>query len=129
MWADIELTVMLWLRSQLPGVRVTDELPDKVETRLPLIWVRVVGGGDDRISDTATVDVQAFAADRAAMWQLAERARAAMLAAGAQWVPGARVVIDTVDTIERPNEVPYGNPALRRAVASYALTSRAQASA
>jgi hypothetical protein len=121
---------MVWLRSRLSGVRVTDELPDKLESRLPLVWVRVVpGGGDDRVTDSATLDIQCFAADRAAMWQLAERTRAALLDAEGQYVPETSTVIDTVDTEQRPGEVPYGNPALRRAVATYVLTSRAQAPA
>lgn len=127
MWADIELAVMTGLRPLLPGVRVVDELPDRLETRIPLVSVRVVGGGDDQVTDTATVDVEAFAATRAAMWALAEQTRAAMHALAATHNPGQKVVIDDVTTAARPAEVPYGNPALRRAIASYAVATRERA--
>lgn len=128
MWPDIELAVMLGLRPQLSGVRVTDELPPQLETKLPLVLVQLVpGGGDNRIEDEAILDVAAFAADRAAMWALAERARTAMLRLNGSYAGGLR--IDTVDTESRPGEVPYGNVAVRRAIATYRLTSRAQAPA
>ncbi|MFJ2702975.1 hypothetical protein ACIO3R_07220 [Streptomyces sp. NPDC087428] len=127
MWADIELAVISGVRARLPGARVTDELPDKLETRLPLVWVRVMGGGDDRVTDTATVDVQTFAATRAAMWELAEQARTAVHALAATHDSGQRVVIDDVTTAARPAEVPYGNPGVRRAVASYEVATRERA--
>ncbi|WP_326592851.1 hypothetical protein [Streptomyces brevispora] len=129
MWADIELALMKGLRPLLPGVRVVDELPDKVETRLPLVSVQVAGGADDRVTDTVTVDIAAFAATRAAMWVLAEQARVAMHALAATHISGMGLVIDTVETASRPVEVPYGNPALRRAIATYEVASRAQAPA
>ncbi|WP_031095488.1 hypothetical protein [Streptomyces sp. NRRL S-15] len=127
MWADTELAVMSGLRPLLSGVRVTDELPDRLETRLPLVWVQVAGGGDDRVTDTATVDVQAFAATRAAAWDLAERTRTAMHALAATHNPGQKAVIDDVQTAERPVLVPYGNPAVRRAVATYTVSTRERA--
>ncbi|MEU9199018.1 hypothetical protein [Streptomyces sp. NPDC048332] len=127
MWADIELAVMTGLRPHLPGVRVADELPDQLETRLPLDWVQVAGGADDQVTDTATVDVHSFAATRAAAWDLAERTRTAMHALAATHNPGQKVVIDDVTTAERPVLVPYGNPALRRAVATYTVSTRERA--
>ncbi|MFE7624626.1 hypothetical protein [Streptomyces sp. NPDC057509] len=128
MWADIELAVITGLRARLPGVRVADELPDRLEEHLPLVWVQVAGGGDDQVTDTATVDVQAFAATRAATWALAGQARTAMHALTATHVPTQAAVIDDVATVQRPALVPYGNPAaLRRAVATYTVATRARA--
>lgn len=127
MWPDIELAVMKGMRTHLAGVRVTDEVPAKVETLVPVVVVQVAGGDDSHTSDTATIDVEAFAADRAAMWQLAERARQAVHALAAAVAGG--VVIDTVDTLQRPVPVPYGNPAVRRAIATYTLTTRASTDA
>ncbi|MFE3471195.1 hypothetical protein ACFXOI_05825 [Streptomyces bacillaris] len=124
MWADVELLVMTGLRPLLPGVRVVDELPDKVESRVPLVQVLVVGGADDRVTDTATVDVVAFAATRPAVWALAEQTRAAMHALAATHQPAQKTVIDDVTTAQRPTVVPYGNPAVRRAVATYTLSAR-----
>ncbi|HET9381324.1 MAG TPA: hypothetical protein VFP69_10895 [Streptomyces sp.] len=127
MWPDLEVAVIKGIRSLLEGVRVTDEVPAKVETLVPVVVVRVAGGADTRISDTVTIDVEAFAADRAGMWQLAERARQAVHALAATMAGG--VVIDTVDTDQRPVPVSYANPAVRRAVATYTLTTRARTGA
>ncbi|MDX2538881.1 tail completion protein gp17 [Streptomyces scabiei] len=118
---------MKGMRAHLVGVRVTDEVPARVETLGPVVVVQVAGGADAHTSDTATIDVEAFAADRAAMWQLAERARQAVHALAAAVAGG--VVIDTVDTLQRPVPVPYANPAVRRAIATYTLTTRASTNA
>lgn len=129
-WGDIEYAAMLVLRAGLPSVRVVNELPTNLETQLPLVQVQILpGGGDDQVTDTALVDVDCFAGTRTNMWDLARKARAVLLAASGQHIPGARVVIDSVETSSRPAPVSYGNPAIRRAVATYALTSRAQAPA
>lgn len=127
LWADVELLVMTGLRPLLPGVRVVDELPDRLETRVPLVSVLIVGGADDRVTDTAAVDVAAFAATRAQAWELAEQTRRAMHALAATHNPGQKAVIDDVTTAERPAIVPYGNPAVRRAVATYTVSARARA--
>lgn len=127
MWPDMELAVMKGLRSRLAGVRVTDEVPARVETLVPVVVVQVAGGADTHTCDTVTIDVEAFGADRAAMWQLAERARQAVHALAATMAGG--VVIDTVDTDQRPVPVSYGNPAVRRAIATYRLTTRARTDA
>ncbi|WP_437044468.1 hypothetical protein [Streptomyces angustmyceticus] len=129
MWGDVENAVAMWLRSQLgDGVRVVNELPTTLEKSLPLVQVQLLpGGGDDDRDDQAVVDVDTFAATRTAMWTVAERVRTAMLAAPGNVSGGVR--IDRVTTDVRPGCVPYGNPALRRAVATYRLTSRAQAPA
>jgi hypothetical protein len=126
-WPDMELAVMKGIRAHLDGVRVTDEVPPRVETVLPVVVVQVAGGADAHTSDTVTVDVEAFAADRAAMWQLAERARRAVHKLAATRAGG--VVIDSVDTVQRPVPVPYGNPGVRRAIATYTLTTRASTNA
>ncbi|GAA3727337.1 hypothetical protein [Streptomyces tremellae] len=128
-WPDVEELLGAWLRSRpaLAGVRVANEVPADLAGALPLLVVRIVpGGGDDRVSDIASVDVEAFAADRAAMWQLAELARRQLLAAAGA---GGDPRIDTVDTDARPGEVPYGNPAVRRAIATYSVTCRARTAA
>jgi len=128
MWPDVELVVTRYLRARLgPGVRVVNELPSALETRLPLVCVILVDGDDDRITDAADVDVESYAATRTAMWELAERARSAMAAAEGTWVEG--MVVDSVETIARPHPVTYSNPAVRKAVSTHRLTSRAQAPA
>lgn len=127
MWPDMELAVIEGVRDKLAGPRVTDEVPAKVETLVPVVVLHVSGGADDHTSDTVTVDAETFGADRAAMWQLAEQTRQAVHALAATMVGG--VVIDTVDTDQRPVPVSYGNPGVRRAVATYTLTTRASSDA
>ncbi|KDN73916.1 hypothetical protein DF19_41700 [Streptomyces olindensis] len=127
-WGDVEQATAVWLRSRHAGVRVANELPADLEKKLPLVRVQVTpGGGEDGTTGVTLLDVETFAATRTAMWDLARKVHTSMLALAGQYV-GA-LVIDSVSTDSRPAPVDYGNPALRRAVATYRLTSRAQAPA
>jgi hypothetical protein len=127
-WGDLEQAAAVWLRSRHVGVRVANELPADLEKKLPLVQVQVTpGGGEDVTTGVTLLDVDVFAATRTAMWDLARQVHTSMLALSGQYV-GA-LVIDAVSSDSRPAPVDYGNPALRRAVATYRLTSRAQAPA
>jgi hypothetical protein len=127
-WGDIEQATAVWLRSRHAGVRVANELPADLEKKLPLVQVQVTpGGGEDGTTGVTLVDVETFAGTRTAMWDLARTVHTSMLALAGQYV--GDLVIDSVSTDSRPAPVDYGNPALRRAVATYRLTSRAQAPA
>lgn len=121
---DIEYAATLWLRARHPSARVVNELPSTLEQALPLLCVRVVpGGGDDGVSGEALLDVEAFAATRTAMWELADAAHESMLAARGRSAGG--LVIDDVVADSLPGFVTYNNPAVRRTVATYRLTRRA----
>jgi hypothetical protein len=127
-WGDVEEAAAVWLRSRHAGVRVANELPADLDKKLPLIQVQVTpGGGEDGTTGVTLMDVATFAATRTQMWDLARAVHTSMLALAGQYV-GA-LVIDTVSSDSRPAPVDYGNPAVRRAVATYRLTSRAQAPA
>lgn len=127
-WGDVEQAVALWLRSRHTGVKVANELPADLEKKLPLVQVQVTpGGGEDGTTGVTLLDVQTFAATRTAMWDLARTVHTSMLALAGHRSGG--LVIDAVSSDSRPAPLDYGNPALRRAVATYRLTSRAQAPA
>jgi hypothetical protein len=127
-WGDVEQAAALWLRARHIGVRVVNELPADLEKKVPLIQVQVTpGGGEDGTTGVTLIDVQTFCANRTAMWDLARTVHTSMLALAGRRSGG--LVIDSVGTDARPAPVDYGNPALRRAVATYRLTSRAQATA
>ncbi|QBI53425.1 phage tail termination protein [Streptomonospora litoralis] len=132
-WPDAELVVTVYLAGELADVRLCNELPADLADVVPLIAVRrVPGGGDDRVTDEADVDVECFGADRGAAWVLTRRMRAAMHALGGTYVAlpdGGGAVVDTADTDAGPGEVPYSNKAVRRTVTTYRLTARAQAPA
>lgn len=127
-WGDLEQAVAVWLRGRHTGVRVVNELPTDLELKLPLVQVQVTpGGGEENTTGTTLLDIDMFGANRTAMWDLARKVHTSMLALAGQYV-GA-LVIDSVSSDTRPAPVDYGNPKLRRAVATYRLTSRAQAPA
>ncbi|MEW1568319.1 hypothetical protein AB0454_35745 [Streptomyces sp. NPDC093509] len=127
-WGDLEQAAALWLRGRHTGTRVTNELPADLEKKLPLVQVQVTpGGGEDGVTGVTLLDVETFGATRTAMWDLALAVHTSMLALAGHRSNG--LVIDSVSTDARPAHVDYGNPQLRRSVATYRLTSRAQAPA
>jgi hypothetical protein len=85
-----------------PIAHTTNTLPataDAVAAALPMYWARRVGGGVDKdgITDTAHVQVVAFASIRDQAQMLAMQARDALLCAPGQSVNG--VVIDWAEEI------------------------------
>lgn len=121
MWPDLELIAREWLAGVLPG-RVVTVLPAAFEQSLPVTRIARGPGSDDGITDAPLLDVESFAADRAAMWALAEQTRQALHDLAGKAVNGA--LVDTVTTASGPVHVDYGNPAVERAVASYRVALR-----
>jgi hypothetical protein len=120
-WPDVEMVVGAYLRATL-NARVVTKLPSSLESAMPLVWVARGPGSDDGITDYPLMDVAAFAASRAEMWQLAENTREAMHSLAGRAVSGA--LIDTVDTATGPVWLDYENDAVNRAVATYRLALR-----
>ncbi|MFD8937326.1 hypothetical protein ACFV0R_19090 [Streptomyces sp. NPDC059578] len=121
-WPDITLVLIEGLRPLLAGVRVSDQVPPRVETVLPVVVVQAApGGGVSRIDGTAALDLSVFAGTPSAAWALARRVRTAVHS-----LPGTSAGwrIDA-STTGWPVEVPYGNPALCRVIGGCTITVRA----
>lgn len=123
-WPNIEVAVIQWLLTHLSGsVEVRPEADSELAPPYVLVQ-RVPGGTNDGLNDHATVDVDVFGHDRSEMWGLAEQVHAAMLKLAAEAPRGE--FIDHVSTDMNFGLIGYGNPKLRRAVATYRITSRPQ---
>jgi hypothetical protein len=121
MWPDVEATVRGYLAATVTG-RVVTILPAQLEDSLPVTRILRGPGGDDGITDSPLVDVETFAASRAAMWELAEQTRQALHGLAGKAYGG--VLVDSVQTASGPTWVDYGNVRVHRAVASYRLALR-----
>lgn len=103
------------------------QLPVDLKVSAPFHLVYRFAGRDDRITDSAVIGIDTFAATRAIALPLAEQVRQRLLAAPhVVTLPGGAgvVVIDNVSTSEAPHEVPYGDSDVRRWVSSYTVTLR-----
>lgn len=118
---DVEVLLVAWLSAELDGgVTVRVELDNNLTAELPTVQVERVPGGDDdgfRL-DRALVDVNVYAATRAAATALAAQVRGLLLTR----LRGASLdtaVIGRVATIAAPGWRPYENATLRRVGATY----------
>ncbi|MFD7861870.1 hypothetical protein [Streptomyces sp. NPDC059783] len=117
---DIELELIGWLQTRLgPGTVVRDELDNNLLAELPTVQVEAVGGDDDGFRlDRVLVDINVYAASRAAALALAASVHALLL----QELRGsatATAVFASVRTVARPSARPYENTGLRRVGATY----------
>lgn len=99
--------------------------PIDLRDRMPFLLVYRFAGADDRVTDTARVGIDVFTGTYTAGEFLAEQVRQRVIAAPhrIQTDTGV-VVIDDAITDSAPVEVPYGDSAIRRWVASYRVTYR-----
>ena len=118
-WPDVEASVMEALRAAT-GVEVSWLAP--ADLTVPFVRVTAAGGFDDETTDSPTVDVEAFAPERAEARDLAETCRQAMLALPGRRVGGA--LFDTTRTVSRPSWVDYANRDVHRFVAVYSVALR-----
>lgn len=122
MYADVETLLVTYLASIPTVTGVSVDLPHNVLTRLPFIQVNRVGGSDNYITDSATVDVDTFHATRAGASALARAVHAAMMRLRHTAVNG--VLVDSVETITGPLWINYDDENLERYVATYSIDSR-----
>jgi hypothetical protein len=120
MWADVEVELVAVLTARL-GVRHLTDLPPNLTEMLPVNQVQRVGGDDDGFRlDRALVDVDSYAATRAAASDLARRTREELVLR----LRGAKtdtVVFGRIATVSAPAWRPYENTALRRMGATYEI--------
>jgi hypothetical protein len=121
---DIELELIGWTQTRLgAGVVVRDELDNNLGNELPTVQIEVVGGDDDTFRlDRALVDVNVYAATRAAAIALAAQVHGLYLTelAGSKTT---NAVFGRVTTVTRPAVRPYENTDLRRVGGTYSLYS------
>lgn len=122
MYADVETLLVAYLAA-IPGVTGTSvDLPQNIRTRLPFIQVNRVGGSDNYITDTATVDVDTFHNTRSEASALSRVVHAAMMKLRHTSVNG--VLVDSVETVTGPQWISYEDENLQRYVATYQIDSR-----
>jgi hypothetical protein len=117
---DIEALLVAYLTDRT-GTRTVTDLPADLDEILPVYRVACAGGGDDGFRlDRSIVDLDSFAATRAAAAAKADEARELLLT-DLHTVPQPTGVVTGVRTITKPRWVPDPNPNLRRFTASYAV--------
>jgi hypothetical protein len=121
---DIELELIGWLQARLgDGVVVRDELDNNLLNELPTVQVEVIGGDDDGFRlDRALVDINVYAATRAAAIALAATVHALLLVQ-LRGASTAAAVFSSARALTRPAARPYENTALRRVGATYQIHS------
>lgn len=123
-FADAEAVFLAGMATVDGLARVVTRLPaaERLVEALPLVRVQRVGGADDRLTDTARLDLDTFAADYDSASALARAVHTAALALAHTVVSG--VLIDTVETVSGPMWVDYENQDVQRFVATYEAAVR-----
>lgn len=98
--------------------------PDDLANHLPFNRLTLVRGSDDTLTDVTVVDIETFAANRAAAAQEAEAIRGVMLSMSGKADAENRWLLDFVITIQRPVWVDYRNSEISRYVATYQMATR-----
>ena len=92
---------------------------------LPVIQVRRLGGGDDRVTDRARVDVLVIAEDEESAEDLSEAIRSFLVDTSP--IRGAGLLLDGATTEVAPHWIAYGATGFENAVqylATYVVESR-----
>lgn len=118
MWPNPEDLADEILQHRAP---VVTSLPVNLEEEVPLYRVRSLGGADDEVTDVSRVAVDAYAATRDQAWALARGARHDLVDRPTDTAAGR---LDYAETSMSPQEIPYGNPAVRYVTATYLLHAR-----
>lgn len=137
-WPDPEALTVSWLKPNMAGVNIRTETDatfgtgsPKPAMTMPLVLVQAVTSGQglspSRITETMMVDLQCYGTTRGAAWDLYHQAHAWMMRAATQ-----NTLVGTFDDVWLDNcmgVVQHSNPNLRRVIATYGISARAQATA
>lgn len=121
---DIELLVVAYL-SSFAGVNVSLETPNTLSATLPFVRVTRVAGGDDYVTDVATIDLDIFSDTRYNCNVVSQAVHGYMHRLRHTSV--GNLLVDHVETVTSPMYVDYGDENLRRNVASYQIHTRVTA--
>lgn len=130
---DLVRAVRDHLAARLGGVRVVTRLPDahrldeQLEQGPVVLLTRGVGGGYRKGERRVMFDVDVLSSDEEQLWEVTDQAWQAMDAMTAQFIGG--VLVDEMRVHNSPGQVGPGqvgheNPAVKRAFATYRLTTR-----
>jgi hypothetical protein len=119
-FVDAELAV-LDLLDDLTVSETATVVDTTITDRLPALQVSRTGGGDDRFTDVARVDVTSYATTDAEVRALASAVHERMLAFPHRTTAG---VIDRVETDTGPHETWSRNRAVRARRATYRVSVR-----
>ncbi len=118
-WPDMT-TVFRDLIGTLVGgvVNVGAETPEDLATRPWFIRAHRIDGGSDQVNDFPLMEVDVFAPTYATGEPLAEQVR--------QWLTRRRPspVVDRIDCLTGPRELPWGDGTMRRWGATYEAVAR-----
>lgn len=92
-----------------------------LQSNLPYIRVRRIGGPDDRFTDKARVDVDVYATDATAAKALSETIRQRLISGPSLTAHG---VIDQAWTESGPQTAPADDQNIRRVITTYRISMR-----
>lgn len=119
---DVEALLVTWLEASIEDITASTETPSDLDTRLPWLLVRRVGGPYDGYRlDQPTVDIAVYDSTAPAASAIAAQVQVLLHEQLARNKTGT-VVVSRVQTVTGPHWVPYDNPNMRRYEATYRLT-------
>ena len=92
-----------------------------LQTNLPFIRIRRLGGSDDVITDASRVDVDVYTTDASSGKALAETIRQRLISGPSKTAHG---VIDRAWTEAGPQSVPAADPNIRRVIVTFRVSLR-----
>lgn len=100
---------------------VGSETDIDLQSNLPYIRVRRIGGADNRVTDASRVDIDVYTIDATAGKTLTETIRQRLISGPSATAHG---IIDRAWTESGPQTAPTDDPNLRRVITTYRVSFR-----